>query len=89
MKRTAFEKEQIDGISRGTGANIKTQEHTEGAIHRGITSQHLPLWNQKLYAPAIAISAHNRPVLRRYWCCSICRPLLPILGAFYSNRIDL
>jgi hypothetical protein len=47
MKRTAFEKEQINGISRGTGANIKTQEHTEGAIHRGITSQHLSLMEPK------------------------------------------
>lgn len=47
MKRTAFEKKEINGISRGPGANIKTQEHTESAIHRGIASQHLPLMEPK------------------------------------------
>jgi hypothetical protein len=56
MKRTAFEKEQIDGISRRAGANIKTQEHTDGAIDRGVAGEHLPLMEPK----AICAGDHDQ-----------------------------
>jgi hypothetical protein len=47
MERTAFEKKEIDGITRGTRANVKTQEHSESAIQRGIAGKHLALMEPK------------------------------------------
>jgi len=43
MKRTAFEKEQIDGVPRWARANIKTQENADGAVHGRVARQRLSL----------------------------------------------
>ena len=47
MKRTALKKEQVDGIACGPRTNIEAQEHADGAIDRGVASEHLPLMEPK------------------------------------------
>lgn len=43
MKRTAFEKKQVDGIPSGTRADVKTHEHSESTIECGVARQRMSL----------------------------------------------
>ena len=43
MKRIAFVKKQIDGVSRGARADVETEEHTESAIHGRVPCHHVSL----------------------------------------------
>jgi hypothetical protein len=80
MKRAAFQKEEVDGIARGTGTNIETQEHAKGAIHGEVACNHLALMEPK------AICARDDDQRQQKSClsavlCLIDRQLFDFLGS--------
>jgi hypothetical protein len=81
MKRTAFEKEEIDGVSRRAGANVKTQEHAESAIHRGVAGQHLPLMEPKAVCARDCDQRAQQPCFTPVLVTLHLRSAIPILPA--------